>query len=72
MLREGCWRRDGTGTSRTPQSELAEAELVVRDVDPGPPVSVSYALTARGESLVPLLGMLGQWASENLTVQHPV
>ena len=52
-------------------SELADAELVVREVDPGPPVSVSYALTARGQSLVPLLGMLGQWASENLTVQHP-
>jgi DNA-binding HxlR family transcriptional regulator len=51
-------------------SELADAELVVREVDPGPPVSVSYALTARGQSLVPLLGMLGQWASENLTVQH--
>jgi DNA-binding HxlR family transcriptional regulator len=51
-------------------SELADADLVVRDVDPGPPVSVSYALTARGQSLVPLLGMLGQWASQNLTFQH--
>jgi DNA-binding HxlR family transcriptional regulator len=51
-------------------SELADAELVVREVEPGPPVSVSYALTAQGQSLVPLLGMLGQWASENLTIQH--
>jgi DNA-binding HxlR family transcriptional regulator len=53
-------------------SELAEAGLVARDVDPGPPVSVSYSLTRRGESLLPVLDLLGRWASENLAVQHTV
>lgn len=51
-------------------SELADADLVAREVDPGPPVSVSYALTPRGQSLVPLLEQLGQWASENLAFRH--
>ncbi|MET0672331.1 MAG: helix-turn-helix domain-containing protein [Microbacterium pygmaeum] len=51
-------------------SELAEAELIARAVDPGPPVSVSYALTSRGASLVPVLQELGAWASENLTALH--
>ncbi len=50
-------------------SELAEAGLVVRAVDAGPPVSVSYALTPGGESLVPVLQQLGRWASVNLAEQ---
>jgi len=53
-------------------SELAEADLVTREVEPGPPVSVSYSLTRRGESLLPVLEQLGRWASENLAVQHTV
>jgi DNA-binding HxlR family transcriptional regulator len=51
--------------------EHADSDHVVRQVEPGPPVSVSYALTPRGQRLVPLLEQLGQWASENLTIQHP-
>jgi DNA-binding HxlR family transcriptional regulator len=47
-------------------SALAEAGLVVRDVDAGPPVSVSYRLTDAGVSLVPVLAQLGQWAQANL------
>ena len=50
-------------------SELAEAQLLERSVDPGPPVAVSYALTPGGEKLVPVLAQLGMWASENLTLQ---
>ena len=53
-------------------SELAEAALVTRDVDPGPPVAVTYALTPQGEKLVPVLQQLGMWARENLAVvAHP-
>lgn len=51
-------------------SELADAGLVARDVDPGPPVSVSYTLTPGGQALVPVLENLGKWASENLTFER--
>ncbi|MFF2051122.1 winged helix-turn-helix transcriptional regulator [Leifsonia sp. NPDC058194] len=47
-------------------AELAEAQLVTRTVDPGPPVAVTYALTPGGEKLLPVLGQLGAWASANL------
>jgi len=47
-------------------SELADAALLTRTVDPGPPVSVSYELTGAGEQLLPLLEQLGQWAASNL------
>lgn len=46
--------------------ELTEHGLISRTVDPGPPVSVSYALTERGEALMPALQQLGQWAHEHL------
>lgn len=49
-------------------SELADAHLVTRDVDPGPPVSVSYTLTPQGEKLMPVLEQLGVWARENLVL----
>jgi len=49
-------------------SELAGAGLVLREVDPGPPVSVTYALTRQGRELIPVLQQLGKWASENLDV----
>lgn len=47
-------------------TELAAAGLVARDVDPGPPVAVRYALTDRAHDLIPLLDQLGRWASANL------
>jgi DNA-binding HxlR family transcriptional regulator len=50
-------------------SELAQAGLVVRDVDAGPPVSVAYALTPAGAELMPVLSQLARWASTNLA--HP-
>jgi len=49
-------------------SELAQAGLISRAVDAGPPVTVSYSLTASGEGLLPILSQLGQWASANLEV----
>jgi len=48
-------------------SELADAALLTRTVDPGPPVSVSYHLTEAGERVLPLLEQLGQWAASNLS-----
>lgn len=63
-------RRAVTGISDAVLSdrlaELAEAGIVTRDVDPGPPVAVTYALTASGEQLLPLLQELGRWALENV------
>lgn len=64
-------RRAVAGISDTVLSdrltELTAAGLAVRDVDAGPPVSVSYELTAAGRRLLPLLDQLGAWARENLT-----
>ena len=50
-------------------AELADAGLVARTVEPGPPVTVSYALTASGEGLLPILDQLGRWASANLAAR---
>lgn len=65
-------RRAVAGISDTVLSdrlaELAQAGLIARTVDDGPPVTVSYALTAGGEGLVPILSQLGAWASANLEV----
>ncbi|SDH07927.1 winged helix-turn-helix transcriptional regulator [Nonomuraea jiangxiensis] len=47
-------------------SELAKEGLIARTVDPGPPVSVSYALTAAGTALMPALDQLSKWAEEHL------
>lgn len=47
-------------------SELTEATLLSRHVDPGPPVTVSYSLTPAGERLLPVLQQLGDWAADNL------
>lgn len=63
-------RRAVAGISDTVLSdrlaELTQAGLVARTVDAGPPVTVSYALTASGQGLLPILDQLGTWASLNL------
>jgi DNA-binding HxlR family transcriptional regulator len=46
--------------------ELTAAGLVARDVDGGPPVSVRYALTPRGEALRPALEELERWGHDFL------
>ncbi|HWV49698.1 MAG TPA: helix-turn-helix domain-containing protein [Microbacterium sp.] len=64
-------RRSVTGISDTVLSdrltELAQAGLVARSVEAGPPVSVSYELSASGRELLPILEQLGTWASANLS-----
>lgn len=66
-------RRGVPGISDTVLSdrlaELADAGLVERTVDAGPPITVSYALTQSGRGLLPILDQLGQWASANLEVR---
>ncbi len=47
-------------------AELTAAGLVSRDVEAGPPLSVSYDLTLAGKALLPALQELTQWAVENL------
>ena len=47
-------------------SELADADLVLRSVESGPPVSVTYALTPAGAGLIPVLDDLARWAERNL------
>jgi DNA-binding HxlR family transcriptional regulator len=43
-------------------NELIEEAVVVRHVEPGPPVQVSYGLTARGRALRPTLAAVQEWA----------
>ena len=43
--------------------ELEAAGLVRRTVDPGPPITSTYALTTDGEQLTPMLEMLRRWAA---------
>lgn len=68
-------RRSVAGISDTVLSdrlaELADAGLVARTVDAGPPVTVTYALTASGRGLLPILDQLGQWAAANLEARSP-
>ncbi|MFF4837773.1 winged helix-turn-helix transcriptional regulator [Streptomyces sp. NPDC001315] len=47
-------------------TELGGARLVVREVDEGPPLRVSYRLTDAGAALGPALKQLGAWADTYL------
>jgi DNA-binding HxlR family transcriptional regulator len=47
-------------------ASLAITGLIIRTVDAGPPVSVTYALTERGLALIPALGQISAWAQEHL------
>ncbi len=42
--------------------ELERERIVVREVSPGPPVRVRYALTERGAGLEPAIQALARWA----------
>jgi DNA-binding HxlR family transcriptional regulator len=47
-------------------TELATLGLVVREVDGGPPLRVSYRLTASGRALRPAVVELTRWAESHL------
>jgi len=47
-------------------SELQDAGLIIRAVDHGPPVSVSYRLAETGIALIPAMHALSAWAAQNL------
>ena len=47
-------------------ADLGRAGLITRTVDAGPPVSVSYALSERGQALVPALEEIARWAQAHL------
>ncbi|MFJ9693049.1 winged helix-turn-helix transcriptional regulator [Kitasatospora sp. NPDC101183] len=47
-------------------TELVEADLVVREVDAGPPLRVSYRLTEGGAALKPALTELALWSNRYL------
>lgn len=47
-------------------ADLAEGGLIVRTVDEGPPVTVSYRLTDRGRALMPALEQIALWAQSHL------
>jgi len=53
-------------------SELSHAGLVERQVEPGPPVAVSYRLADSGAALLPALEALTSWAENNLPGDCPV
>ena len=46
--------------------ELTDAGLIVRSVEGGPPVAISYALTEAGGALLPALEQIGRWADQHL------
>jgi len=52
-------------------SELQEAGLILRSVEPGPPISVSYELSDTGKALIPAMRALSTWASENFPSSTP-
>lgn len=52
-------------------TELAEAKLVLRQVDEGPPLRVRYELTEAGRALRPALNELRDWAAAHLPEAPP-
>jgi DNA-binding HxlR family transcriptional regulator len=47
-------------------ADLTAAGLITRAVNAGPPLAVSYALTERGQALMPALAQISIWADEHL------
>jgi DNA-binding HxlR family transcriptional regulator len=50
---------------------LAEAGLITRTVDEGPPLGVAYDLTEAGRALMPALMEISRWAEAHLPEQAP-
>jgi DNA-binding HxlR family transcriptional regulator len=67
-------KRSTRASSRTLSSALdalQEAGVVKRRSEPASPVAVYYALTEKGEALVPALEDLGKWAQEYHDASEP-
>jgi DNA-binding HxlR family transcriptional regulator len=47
-------------------TDLTAGELITRSVSEGPPVTVTYELTERGQALMPALDLIAAWARDNL------
>jgi DNA-binding HxlR family transcriptional regulator len=45
--------------------ELEEHQLIKKTIYPVVPPKVEYSLTKFGETLIPVISMLGQWGDEN-------
>src|SRR3954451_23421931 len=62
--------RDVPGISDSMLSDrltaLAATGLITRTVGDGPPASVTYTLTPRGQALMPALAQIAAWAQEHL------
>jgi DNA-binding HxlR family transcriptional regulator len=43
--------------------ELTDTGLATREVDPGPPIAATYALTRRGRGLEPVIEALRTWSA---------
>ncbi|WP_416974072.1 winged helix-turn-helix transcriptional regulator [Streptomyces sp. 4F14] len=52
-------------------TELGAAGLVVREVDEGPPLRVTYRLTEAGAALRPALRELKEWSDSHLPKTEP-
>ncbi|MGW0765556.1 winged helix-turn-helix transcriptional regulator [Streptomyces sp. NPDC002676] len=52
-------------------AELGAVGLVLREVDEGPPLRVSYRLTEAGAALEPAMRKLGEWAMTYLPGAGP-
>ncbi len=52
-------------------TELAVAGLVVREVDEGPPLRVTYQLTPAGDALGPAMDELADWADKYMPESGP-
>lgn len=50
--------------------ELEAAGIVVRDVNPGSPVRVTYELTQSGRELSPALDEIGHWAERWIVAEE--
>jgi DNA-binding HxlR family transcriptional regulator len=51
-------------------AELTRAGLIVREVDEGPPLAVTYVLTESGAAIQPALRSLTAWATGNLSEEQ--
>jgi DNA-binding HxlR family transcriptional regulator len=52
-------------------AELCEADVVVRTVEDGPPLSVRYELSDAGRALLPALEQITRWAERYLPEPSP-